>query len=95
MENRPASFHSIYERYARELHSYLYYLSGRRDIAEELTAETFLRIWASPVPVEIPPVKAYLFTIARRLFLTEVNNKASGSGCPKPSPHRRWYPTTG
>lgn len=42
-----------------------------------------LRVWASPVPVEMPTVKAYLFAIARRLFLTEVNKQSRSVELPE------------
>ncbi|MBL8231397.1 MAG: RNA polymerase sigma factor, partial [Bryobacterales bacterium] len=74
-QGKPATFHGIYEKYARDLYGYLYYLCGSRDLAEDLTSETFLRVWASPIPVEMPTVKAYLFTIGRRLFLTEAKRR--------------------
>ena len=65
------SFHDLYERYSRDVYRFAYYLTGRAEQAEDVAAETFLRIWSSPVPVSMPTVKAYLMTIARNLAMDE------------------------
>jgi len=62
-------FEALYERYARDVLRFALYLSGDRSRAEDITSETFVRVWVSPVAVRPNTVKAYLFTIARRLFL--------------------------
>jgi RNA polymerase sigma-70 factor, ECF subfamily len=62
-------FEALYERYARDVLRFALYLSGNRALAEDITSETFVRVWTSPTAVRPTTVKAYLFTIARRLFL--------------------------
>lgn len=59
----------LYKRYAPDVFRFALYLSGDRSDAEDITSETFVRVWASPEPVRASTVRAYLFTIARHLFL--------------------------
>jgi RNA polymerase sigma-70 factor (ECF subfamily) len=64
-----SDFSTLYKQYAPAVHRYALYLSGQRADAEDITAETFARVWASPEPIVMATVKGYLFTIARHLFL--------------------------
>ena len=64
-------FHELYEKYARDVHRFALYLSGDPALAEDITSETFIRVWSSPEPVRMATVKAYLLTIARNLWLME------------------------
>jgi RNA polymerase sigma-70 factor, ECF subfamily len=59
----------IYLRYAPQVYRFVLGLSGDPAWAEDLTAETFVRAWVSPNPIRLATVKAYLFTIARNLYL--------------------------
>jgi len=62
-------FQEIYQRYAQELHRFVLYLSGNPALAEDITSETFVRLWASDEKVRMLTVKAYLFAIARHLYI--------------------------
>jgi RNA polymerase sigma-70 factor (ECF subfamily) len=62
-------FAALYERHAPDVFRFALYLSGNKSDAEDITAETFVRAWTAPVPIETVTVKGYLFTIARHLFL--------------------------
>jgi RNA polymerase sigma-70 factor, ECF subfamily len=64
-----SDFSTLYKQYAPDVHRFALYLSGQRADAEDITAETFARVWASPKPIVMATVKGYLFTIARHLFL--------------------------
>jgi RNA polymerase sigma-70 factor (ECF subfamily) len=64
-------FHELYERYYRDVYRFALYLSGDPAIADDVTSETFIRVWSSPEPVRLATVKAYLLTIARNLCLME------------------------
>jgi RNA polymerase sigma-70 factor (ECF subfamily) len=65
-----ADAHEIYERYARDVHRFVLYLSGNPALADDITAETFVRLWTAPGDIRSATVKSYLFTIARNLYLT-------------------------
>ena len=64
--------HDLYARYAADVHRFALYLCGDRALADDLTSETFLRAWSSASPIREATVKAYLFTIVRRRYLSEI-----------------------
>ena len=70
-----SDFSDLYRKYAPDVLRFALYLSGDRDEAEDITAETFARAWASPEPIRAATVKGYLFTIARHLFLHGLRKK--------------------
>lgn len=63
-------FQSLYDRYAKHLYRFALSLCGNSAEAEDLVADTFVRLWAAPGEIRDTTVKAYLFTILRNLFLT-------------------------
>ena len=65
-----ADAHEIYERYARDVHRFVLYLSGDPALADDITAESFVRLWTAPGEIRTSTVKSYLFAIARNLYLT-------------------------
>lgn len=64
-------FHELYAHHARDVYRFALYLSGNPAAADDITSETFIRVWSSPEPVRLATVKAYLLTIARNLYLME------------------------
>ncbi len=69
-------FDTLYQRYARDVYRFALYLSGREDIADDISAETFVRAWLSPQPIREGTVKAYLFAIARNLYRADRRREA-------------------
>ncbi len=69
-------FSAFYQKYAPEVFRFALYLSGERGEAEDITSETFVRVWASSEPIEMKTVKSYLFTIARNLFLQGLRKRS-------------------
>src|SRR5580700_9556774 len=89
-------FTTLYKKYAPDVFRFALYLSGDRGQAEDITSETFVRVWtASPGKVELATVKGYLFTIARNLFLHGVRGNPRHIGLnrdlpdPQASPYDR------
>jgi RNA polymerase sigma-70 factor (ECF subfamily) len=70
-----ATFGELYKRYGPNVYRYVFYLSGNAAIAEDITSETFLRIWSSERPVHLASVKAYVLAIARNLYLHELRRR--------------------
>jgi RNA polymerase sigma-70 factor (ECF subfamily) len=64
-------FHELYERYSPVVFRFALRLSGDTAAAEDITAETFLRVWAAPASPRLETVQAWLLAIARNLFLHE------------------------
>jgi RNA polymerase sigma factor (sigma-70 family) len=48
------------------------YLSGDAELAQDITSETFLRVWIAGRPVRLSSVKAWLFVIARNVYRHEL-----------------------
>jgi RNA polymerase sigma-70 factor (ECF subfamily) len=63
--------HDIYLRHAADVFRYALSLSGNRAEAEDITSETFVRLWTAPGEIRVASIKAYLFTIARHLYVDE------------------------
>ena len=65
----------LYARHAGDVFRFALYLSGNRVEAEDLTSETFVRVWTSPETIRVATVKGYLFTIARNLHLQSLRRR--------------------
>jgi RNA polymerase sigma-70 factor (ECF subfamily) len=61
-------FHSIYQKYAPQVHRFALFLCGEAMLADDITSETFVRAWTARGKIREATVKAYLFTIARNLY---------------------------
>jgi RNA polymerase sigma-70 factor, ECF subfamily len=70
------TFHDLYTRYARDVHRFATYLSCDPALADDIASETFLRAWSSAQPIREATVKAYLFAIARNVYLQELRRTA-------------------
>jgi RNA polymerase sigma-70 factor, ECF subfamily len=62
---------ALYQRYAGDVFRFALYLSGNRAEAEDIASETFVRVWKSGNDLRPPTVKAYLFAIARNLYVQD------------------------
>ena len=63
------NFQDLYESYATEVHRFAFWLAGDNTEAEDITSETFVRAWVRRSTIRTETLKAYLFTIARNLYL--------------------------
>lgn len=88
-------FHTMYQRYAADVNRFVLYLSGDASVAEDITSEAFVQAWTAPANIRTATVKAYLFTIARNVYLqmlrkdwrlTEVDDQIAD---PTPDPLER------
>jgi RNA polymerase sigma-70 factor, ECF subfamily len=66
-----AIFHDLYQRYAPDVYRFALWLSGDLAEADDIASETFVRAWTSSSQIRTETMKAYLFTIARNLFLQQ------------------------
>jgi RNA polymerase sigma-70 factor, ECF subfamily len=64
----PMTFHELYSRYAEDVYRFAHWLSGNPAVAQDITSETFVRVWTAPEEPRMETVKAYLFAIARNLY---------------------------
>ncbi len=63
------SFQQLYESHAADVYRFAFWLSGDSAEAEDITSETFIRAWVKHSSIRTETLKAYLFTIARNLYL--------------------------
>jgi len=66
---------ALYRQYSADVFHFALYLSGDRHEAEDITSETFVRVWTASGPIRSETVKGFLFTIARNLFLQSRRGK--------------------
>jgi RNA polymerase sigma-70 factor (ECF subfamily) len=69
------SFQDLYETYARDVYRFALWITGDRCEAEDITSETMLRAWVRRHKVRTETLKAYLFTIARNLYLGKLRKR--------------------
>jgi RNA polymerase sigma-70 factor (ECF subfamily) len=63
------SFQDLYESYATEVYRFAFWLAGDTAEAQDVTSETFVRAWVRRNAIRTETLKAYLFTIARNVYL--------------------------
>ena len=66
------NFDELYDLYANEVYKFAYWLSGDRFVAEDITSETFVRVWVRFSTIRTETLKAYMFTIARNIYLKKL-----------------------
>jgi RNA polymerase sigma factor (sigma-70 family) len=77
METRAtaAIFEELYRSHAEDVFRFALYLSGDWALSQDLTSETFVRAWTASVPLQTATAKAYLFAIARNLYLDSLRRR--------------------
>jgi RNA polymerase sigma-70 factor (ECF subfamily) len=87
-------FQDLYESHANEVYRFAFWLAGDAAEAEDITSETFIRAWVRRSVIRTETLQAYLFTIARNVYL-ERQRKARRQAAledvhvdPKPGPDR-------
>jgi RNA polymerase sigma-70 factor (ECF subfamily) len=68
-------FNSLFNRYYTQIRNFLYYKSGKMELAEDLTQDAFMILWTKRENIDPEKVKSYLFTIANNLFLNNVKHQ--------------------
>jgi RNA polymerase sigma-70 factor (ECF subfamily) len=67
----PDAFADLYDRFLNQVYRYLFYRTGSREDAEDLTEQTFLKVW-SALPRfrwQGKPFQAWLYGIARNTLV--------------------------
>ena len=65
-------FKSIFLEYSTSIRNFIYYKSGKLDVAEDMVQEAFGKLWENCAKVVFAKAKSYLFTVANNLFLNQV-----------------------
>ncbi len=71
-------FNTLYAQHSRHVFRFALSLSGNREMAEDITSETFVRVWSARDRVDLSTVIGYLITIARHLYLEQIRRDRSG-----------------
>ncbi len=64
-------FSSVFNKYSKELHNFLYYKFGERLNPKDKVQEAFIKLWQNCTKVKPIKAKSYLYTIANNLMLNE------------------------
>ncbi len=67
---------SLYERYAGDVRRFALYLCGDAVMADEITSDTFTRVWMVRDRIRQPTVKSYLFAVARNAHTDLLRRRA-------------------
>jgi len=62
-------FKQLYETYAAEVYRFSLWLARETADAEDITSETFVRAWSKRDHIRTETLRAYLFAIARNVYL--------------------------
>jgi RNA polymerase sigma-70 factor (ECF subfamily) len=65
------NFLDMYESYATDVYRFTLWLAGDSVEAEDITSETFIRAWSHKSKIRTETLKAYLFTIARNVYMRQ------------------------
>lgn len=69
MGNKRKKFEKIYDKYIDQIFRFIYLKTNTKEIAEDLTSETFLKTWEAFQSSEILNPRAFLFKTARNLVI--------------------------
>ncbi len=89
------NFKSLYEQYSNDVYRFALWLSGDKDDAEDITSETFIRAWVHHKKIRAHTLKAYLFSIARNIYLMQQRKEKhmvyldDNYPDPSPTPHEQ------
>jgi len=69
------NFEELYIAYSPDVYRFANWLCGSSSDAEDITSETFVRVWLNLGTIRTETLKAYLFTIARNIFLGSLRER--------------------
>lgn len=88
------SFDSIYEHYASQITRYIERITGSYETAEDLTQETFLKVFRSWGQLEAAAnPNAWLFRVATNTAYDELRKRSRGDALPITDVHARTLAT--
>lgn len=68
-------FHKIHKELNVSLRNFLFYKFGNLEKAKDFTQEAFVRLWNNCAKVQLEKSKSFLYTVANRLFLDDVDHQ--------------------
>ncbi len=68
-------FSSIYMKYSKSLHDYLYYKYGEQLHPKDKVQEAFIKLWNHCKDVSVEKAKSFLFTVANNNVLNDIKHQ--------------------
>lgn len=68
-------FSSIYTKYSKSLHDFLYYKYGEHINPEDIVQDSFIKLWNHCNEVSINKAKSFLFTVANNSTLNNLRHQ--------------------
>ena len=65
-------FKYIYNQHGRAIRNYIYYRSGDTSVVDDITQETFIKVWEKKFTYEPNKTKSLLYKIANELLLDTI-----------------------
>lgn len=70
-----AAFERIYNKYADDVHNFLYYKYGAQYNPRDKTQEAFMKLWDNCKKVPFAKAKSFLFSVANNMMLNEIKHQ--------------------
>lgn len=64
-ELSPSEYERVFQELYKPIRNFLYYRCGDADLAEDITQDTFVKLWEARGHIDKSTVKAYLYKIAQ------------------------------
>ncbi|WP_372974457.1 RNA polymerase sigma factor [Muriicola sp.] len=71
---REETFKRLHEKYATELHNYLYYKYGETCNPDDKTQEAFIKLWENCKKVVLSKARAFLYKVANNNVLNDIKH---------------------
>ncbi len=68
-------FAQVFERYAKDLHDFLYYKYGQREDLNDVVQEAFIKLWDQCKKVSFDKARAFLFKVAKNNMLNRFKHE--------------------
>lgn len=68
-------FSGIYNKYAQDLHDFLYYKYGEQFNPNDKAQEAFIKLWENCKKVSIDKAKSFLYTVANNMMLNDIKHQ--------------------
>ena len=68
---KPLVFKELYDAYASDVYSFVYYKCGDADKAHDFVQEAYVKLWTNCAKVLFEKAKSFLFTVVNNMFLND------------------------
>ncbi len=68
-------FKNLYDQYFESIRNYIFYRSGNKDLATDISQETFIKVWKKRTEIKKENIKALLYKISRDEFISWIRKE--------------------